>query len=85
MGSSKAYFLLQRAVRIVELEHELPKRYRIQHLNRLRSKFKSEFTAATEEMETNNQTKETVRTFRERIDGLKQKIDSMKDNMVNLL
>ncbi len=82
MRSSKAYFLLQRANRIVELEHRLFKRYRIQHLNRLKSKYKTEFTSATEELEAAHRTVETVKTFREQIDEMKKKIGSMKENMV---
>ena len=83
MGSAKAYFLLQRVLRIIVLEHELPIKMRIQHLNKLKSKYKTDFTTETEELETENQTKETISTFQSEMEEVKGKIEEIKLSMVS--
>jgi hypothetical protein len=86
-GSSKAYFLLQRAQRIVGLEHELPKAYRVQHLKRLKLKYQTSksITTGKEKDRPNNATLEMIEQFKEQIDKLFENVADISESMVNII
>lgn len=81
MDKAKAYFLLQRLERIIQIEHELPNRFRLQHLNRLKKKFKS--SSDSEKLTTSDLTV-NIDGLRGGVSDLKEKIFTIKDNMVSI-
>jgi hypothetical protein len=84
--SAEAYFLLQRAQRIVELEQKLPKRYRIQHLNRLKIKYKTEIKASSKEHTVKTNTaQDSVNALTVQLSELHESVFNSIENVVRFI
>lgn len=81
-SSAKAYFLLQRAIRIIEIEQELPKYFRLKHLINLGRTYKNSTVKETpQDIDT---VLSSFNNIRCQISDLNEKLRGMKQTMVIL-